>query len=142
VPGYEDDARPMISFIPADYEFLDPARPEIRYESDLSPEERKRMERQLEALRQRAAKARVQPPWAIRSPDGPTKTGGPSAEPRRAQRELAGLRRAARPTADAWRILRETLSDRLRPLARKTLGKPRANWRDAVTDSRAWSARF
>jgi hypothetical protein len=39
IPHFREEE--MVTWVPSDYEFLDPDRPEIRYESDLTPEERK-----------------------------------------------------------------------------------------------------
>lgn len=80
-------------YVPSDYEFLDPDRPEIRYESDLTPEERERIGPKLEELRRRNEEHRrrvkeehgidLGPPWTIRYPDGTEVVVGedPAEEP-------------------------------------------------------------
>jgi hypothetical protein len=67
-------------------DFLDPDRPDIRYESDLTPEERERMAPQIEEHERRLAAHRqrvkaeygidIGPPWKIRWPDGTISTVG------------------------------------------------------------------
>jgi hypothetical protein len=57
--------------VPSDYEFLAPERPAIRYESDLSPEEKKRMKPALDAMHERAKQGiRLGPPWTINLESG------------------------------------------------------------------------
>jgi hypothetical protein len=56
--------------VPDDFSYLDPDRPDITYEKDMTPEERERFAPQIAATKARAAKSSVQPPFGINLPDG------------------------------------------------------------------------
>lgn len=65
------DERPKVVIIPDDFSYLDPDRPEVMYESDLSDDERQRLAPGLAAMHKRAASGvRLGPPWTIKLEDG------------------------------------------------------------------------
>lgn len=71
----------QVLVVPSDFEFLDPSRPDIRYEQDLTDEEKERMAGELAAMHERIAASGSKPPWTITFPDGSTETiGTPSCE--------------------------------------------------------------
>lgn len=63
--------------VPSDFEFLDPDRPDIGYEGDLTPEEREQMAPQWEKQKQLAASGKpLGPPWKVTLNDGTEVTFG------------------------------------------------------------------
>lgn len=71
-----------VVYVPSNFEFLEPGRPEVGYLSDLSPEAKERLAPQIEAQRKRAASGKpCGPPWRLHLPDGTIEVvGGPQDE--------------------------------------------------------------
>ena len=62
--------KPLTVYVPSDFEFLDPDRPDVVYEKDMTPEERERFAERIAAVKARAAKSSIQPPYKVHLPDG------------------------------------------------------------------------
>ncbi len=56
--------------IPSNFEFLDPDRPDVVYEKDMTPEERERFKVERATTKARQAKSSIQSPYKICLPDG------------------------------------------------------------------------
>jgi hypothetical protein len=67
--------------VPTDFEFLDPDRPEVVYEKDMTPEDRERFASEMEATKTRAAKSSVKPPYGINLPGGRRITSADMRDP-------------------------------------------------------------
>lgn len=70
------------TYVPADFDYLDPDRPDIVYESDLSDDDKEKYAAEIEAqhARQRDGKT-LGPPWTVTLEDGTELTFGEGGKP-------------------------------------------------------------